>query len=559
MSQSPPSTLGKYQIIREIARSNDIVYEAYDPLMNRRVAVKELAMPKGATQQQQEERLKRFHREAKAAGSLAHPNIVTIYEVGEEGDRHFIAMEYLDGHNLRNELDTHGFLPQDRAVEIISAVLKGLEFAHQRGIVHRDIKPDNIQLLSDGSIKLTDFGIARLTFEPNLTMDGQVFGTPSYMSPEQVVGREIDARSDLFSAASVLYEMLAGQKAFSGDSVVSISYAIMNKEPDRSQQINYAIWQVLEKALDKSPTLRYSSAQEMLEAVQSAHQSSAAGPVLDPSAPASPYASYPAPTYNPYAPPPLSGQTGNYPYPPLPQPGAPYSQGGGQQQGPLPPITYPYNPYQNPPQHPPMTGSTIPPPTQPVQVYYPPPPRAPLLKPEQRMLLNRIIWTFVVLAAFFALIMASLSIIFPPDRPNPSRRSVLGEASTGEARDFAANRESGSHDLRPGDRPVIDVASEVRRAQELYASAMATADWRARVDLLQSAASAFAEAFYAERDVRARQNIGDATAACYYELARTKRMMGDLDWRGPLYKGTEFASPGSPIEQTLRSEIGNIG
>ncbi|HZH97531.1 MAG TPA: serine/threonine-protein kinase, partial [Fimbriimonadaceae bacterium] len=141
MSGSPPTTLGKYQIIREIARSNDIVYEGYDPLMNRRVAIKELAVPNGATPQQKEERLKRFHREAKAAGSLAHPNIVTIYEVGEEASRHFLAMEYLDGHTLRNEIDTHGFLPQERAIEIAVAVLLALDYAHQNGVVHRDIKP----------------------------------------------------------------------------------------------------------------------------------------------------------------------------------------------------------------------------------------------------------------------------------------------------------------------------------------------------------------------------------------------------------------------------------
>src|SRR5215472_13065426 len=123
MSSSPPTTLGKYQIIREIARSNDIVYEAYDPLMNRRVAVKELAVPGGSTPQQKDERLKRFLREAKAAGSLAHPNIVTIYEVGEDAGRHYLVMEFLDGHTLRNELDAKGFLPPEESIKIAEAVL----------------------------------------------------------------------------------------------------------------------------------------------------------------------------------------------------------------------------------------------------------------------------------------------------------------------------------------------------------------------------------------------------------------------------------------------------
>ncbi|MCL6624745.1 MAG: serine/threonine protein kinase, partial [Fimbriimonadales bacterium] len=191
-------TLGKYQIIREIARSNDIVYEAYDPVMNRRVALKELYFPPGVTDKQRADRLARFMREAKAAGSLAHPNIVTIYEVGEDRGRYYIAMEYLEGQTLRQRLDVEGKLPQEEAARILIEVLKGLDYAHQHGVIHRDIKPENIQLLPDGRVKITDFGIARLTFEPSLTVDGQIFGTPSYMSPEQVYGREIDARSDIF-------------------------------------------------------------------------------------------------------------------------------------------------------------------------------------------------------------------------------------------------------------------------------------------------------------------------------------------------------------------------
>ena len=142
---SPPSTLGQYQIIREIARSNDVVYEAYDPLMNRRVAIKELAMPQGASSQQQEERISRFKREAQAAGTLNHPNIMTVFSFAEDNGRTFMAMEYLDGGTLRSEIDTHGSIPVDRAVEIIVQVLEGLSHAHSKGVIHRDIKPDNIQ------------------------------------------------------------------------------------------------------------------------------------------------------------------------------------------------------------------------------------------------------------------------------------------------------------------------------------------------------------------------------------------------------------------------------
>ncbi|MEZ5164029.1 MAG: serine/threonine-protein kinase [Fimbriimonadaceae bacterium] len=177
MSQSPPDTLGKYQIIREIARSNDIVYEAYDAQMNRRVAVKELAMPSGSTDQQKADRIKRFMREAKAAGSLVHPNIVTVYEVSKQEERHYLAMEFLDGDTLRKLIEKDGALTAEKAINVAVEVLKGLAFAHENGVVHRDVKPENIQILENGSIKLTDFGIARLTFEPNITMDGQVFGT----------------------------------------------------------------------------------------------------------------------------------------------------------------------------------------------------------------------------------------------------------------------------------------------------------------------------------------------------------------------------------------------
>lgn len=377
MGPSPPQSLGKYQIIREIARSNDIVYEAYDPVMNRRVAVKELAVPPGANEQQREDRLRRFLREAKAAGSLAHPNVVTIFEVGEQAGRHFLAMEYLDGHTLRNEIDGQGFLEVKRAAEITLEVLEALDYAHRNGVVHRDIKPENIQLLSDGRVKLTDFGIARLTFEPNLTMDGQVFGTPSYMSPEQVLGRDIDARSDLFSVGVILYEMLSGAKPFTGDSVVAITYSIINREPERPKQVNHAFWQVLMRALDKSPILRFASAEEMMAAVKDALEASLAGPVLDTTP-------LPAPTLGATLPPASS--------PPLPA-GWPTASPG------------------------PAPAGTV---SHPMPVYYPPPPRRPLLSPAAKLFVVRLLGSVLVVGTLFALVVASLYSFFgrtAEDRP----------------------------------------------------------------------------------------------------------------------------------------------
>lgn len=425
MSASPPSTLGKYQIIREIARSNDIVYEAYDPLMNRRVALKELAIPGGSTDTQRDERIRRFQREVRAAGSLAHPNIVTIFEVGEEGGRHFMAMEFLEGRTLRNEVDTKGILPEARAVEVACDVLRALQFAHERGVVHRDVKPENIQILPDGRVKLTDFGIARLTFEPNLTMDGQVFGTPSYMSPEQVVGKEIDARSDLFSVGVVLYEMLAGAKPFSGDSVVSITYSIMNAHPSAPAQASHNVWSVVQRALDKTPAMRPPSAERMIEELETAMRQPAAPPALSghpgfqmPTgayAPAPPAGPPPAPTYgvNPYT---VPYQHAPYP-PPASGYGQPYSPTGQMGSGQV---------YQ----------------AQPVPIYYPPPPRQPLLKPETKLLLAKLFFTILILATLcYAVVMMvknvsersmppARKVMLPPEAMDVSREQAEAPGST---------------------------------------------------------------------------------------------------------------------------------
>lgn len=404
MSSSPPTTLGKYQIIREIARSNDIVYEAYDPVMNRRVAVKELAVATGSTPQHRDERKQRFLREARAAGSLVHPNIVTVFEVGQDGDRSYIAMEYLDGHNLRNELDTHGEVQTEKACTIAMEVLKALSHAHAHGVVHRDVKPDNIQLLESGAIKITDFGIARITFEPNLTMDGQVFGTPSYMSPEQVAGKEIDARSDIFGLGVVLYEMLAGKKPFAGDSVISITYAIVNANPEQPANVNYSLWQILQKALDKSPTMRYRDAEEMIRDLETAKRLIAQGDViLDPMR----HTTTTIPAYG---------------HPQQPQFQTPYG-------GPVPPpATYgAYNPYQMPQAAPAqnqyMQAGQYPPgyvpphyPGSQIPVYIPPPKR-PLLKPETEIFLGKLFWSILIMGVIAGIVIGAIYFVTKSNSP----------------------------------------------------------------------------------------------------------------------------------------------
>jgi serine/threonine-protein kinase len=449
MAQGPPSTLGKYQIIREIARSNDIVYEAWDPVMNRRVAVKELAMPGGATPAQKEDRIRRFSREAQAAGRLVHPHIVTVFEVGQQDDRHFIVMEFLDGRTLKAEIEAAGAMSPERAVEVATSVLKALEFAHGNGVIHRDVKPENIQILENGQIKLTDFGIARLTFEPNLTMDGQVFGTPSYMSPEQIHGKDIDARSDLFSVGIILYEMVAGKKPFTGDNVMAISYAIMNTDPPQPPSCPYGLWKVIKTALEKTSAQRYANAEEMRAALKNclAQSAPAADPSMgQPGVPWSvgvthqPYANtqnYGMPTQpnmmgggqivvptgavNPYAPPVQLQPPVAQPYgqPPVAQPyGQPITQPYGQAQSPYVPTTYaPYQPTQSAPIQ--------------VPVYYPPPPRKPLFKAETLDIMKNILLAVVSLGLVTWLILAAINVL--------GQKSVSSSASPAVE---VANREA---------------------------------------------------------------------------------------------------------------------
>ena len=293
MAVSSNTILGKYRIIREIARSNDIVYEAIDPTMARRVAIKELQLPPHLAGAQKRERIERFYREAKAAGTLSHRNIVTIHDVGQENDRHFLVMEYLEGQSLRDILQMQGALPLKETVEITLQLCDALAYAHSRGVVHRDVKPDNVHILPGGIIKLTDFGIARITAEPSITSQGQVFGTPSYMSPEQVASHTVDHRTDLFSMGITLYEMLTGRKPFQGDSVITITYNIMNVQPPMPVGVPAALQQILQRALAKDPNLRYQNAAAMAADLRAEKFALTAAPAAPAAAP--PQASKPAP------------------------------------------------------------------------------------------------------------------------------------------------------------------------------------------------------------------------------------------------------------------------
>ena len=261
--------IGRYQIVREIARSNDIVYEAFDPQLGRRIALKELALDVRISEPERRQRIDRFFREARAAGNLSHPGIVTIFDFGDDKGRYFIAMEYLEGETLKNHINRMGALPLPEALRIILALCDAVEYAHARSIVHRDIKPDNIHLLPDGGVKVTDFGIARLLGEPTITVAGQVFGTPSYMAPEQVRGASVDARTDIFSLGLVLFEMLSGRKAFWGETLETIIYRILSEPIQPLHEQPSYINSVITRAVAKNPTDRFPSAGQMKAALTS--------------------------------------------------------------------------------------------------------------------------------------------------------------------------------------------------------------------------------------------------------------------------------------------------
>ncbi len=250
---------GKYQIIKEIGKgAMGIVYLAFDPIIERQVAIKTMNPALFQDKDQRE----RFFREAKAAGILQHPNIVTIYDMGIENDTPFIVMEYVEGKDL-DSMIKNGEIDQVTAVNITKQLCDALHYAHSRGIIHRDIKPSNIRVLPDGTIKIMDFGIAKKRGS-DLTQTGVLLGTISYMSPEQLKEGKVSPQSDMFSAGVVFYEMLTGKRCFTGDTITTIMYKIISfndKDLDYSS-IPAEIAAVLRKMLASKPEERLGSCEE---------------------------------------------------------------------------------------------------------------------------------------------------------------------------------------------------------------------------------------------------------------------------------------------------------
>lgn len=259
------SQLGRYEIVGELGQgAMGIVYKAKDPLIDRTVAIKTISL--NLALEEKEEYEARFYQEAKAAGRLSHPNIVTIYDVGKSGDVAYIAMEFLQGRELRDILNEDPHLPIDQVLDIAMQLAQGLAYAHEHGIVHRDVKPSNIMVIRDGHVKITDFGIARMASSSVRTQTGMVLGSPKYMSPEQVMGKAIDQRSDIFSLGVMLYEMLTGQAPFNGENVNAIMYQTLNAIPTSPSTLNPAVPEmanfILAKALAKKLEDRYQNAKD---------------------------------------------------------------------------------------------------------------------------------------------------------------------------------------------------------------------------------------------------------------------------------------------------------
>ena len=251
------------------------VFRARDPVLNREVAIKRISSGLDADENVR----KRFQREAQSAARISHPNIIKVYELGLEGEQLFMAMELLDGVDLKHVM-AQGKLGLDEKLGIVEQVAEGLAFAHASEIVHRDLKPANVHVLPGGAVKIMDFGLARLAGS-EMTSTGMVMGTPHYMSPEQVRGTRADSRSDVFALGCVFYEMLTGRKPFDAESLHAVLFKVMQEDPKPARELApgtpESVLQIVDTALAKNPGDRFQNAGEMLDALRQARQAIASG------------------------------------------------------------------------------------------------------------------------------------------------------------------------------------------------------------------------------------------------------------------------------------------
>jgi serine/threonine protein kinase len=261
-----PKTIDRYQILKKLGKgSKGTVYLGKDPYIERPVAIKIYRIPEDKGPEEVKKYQKRFFAEAQLAGRLTHPNIVTVYDADLYEDLCYITMEYIDGYILEGFCDPHTLLPVEKASEIVFSVCTGLEYAHQNGVIHRDIKPSNIIISSTGQPKITDFSIAFMKRGSSTLVQG-LFGSPSYMSPEQVKEEIITEQTDLFSLGAVLYELLTGKKAFEGSNDYAVMYKIVNEDPPSILEVNSGLPKIFEeilaRALAKDTSQRYQNSMD---------------------------------------------------------------------------------------------------------------------------------------------------------------------------------------------------------------------------------------------------------------------------------------------------------
>jgi serine/threonine-protein kinase len=265
-------TFGRYEILDKLGEgAMGVVYRAKDRSLGRVVALKMLS----AELSGEEELLQRFQREVEAVGQLSHPNIVTVYDVGDAEGQLYMAMELLEGDDLRSLIERRIPMPLADRVRILQKICEGVAYAHSRGVVHRDIKPANILVTLDGRVKLLDFGLARVATRSTITRQGVILGTPDYMAPEQAMGRGSDRRSDAFSAGAVFYEFLSGSKPFKGKTLHGVLYQIISEEPEPLLTLNpdlpAHLASFVHGMLRKDPEKRYASLEELARAIQEMH------------------------------------------------------------------------------------------------------------------------------------------------------------------------------------------------------------------------------------------------------------------------------------------------
>jgi serine/threonine-protein kinase len=270
MSPSEITAVGKYRVLSQIGEgAMGVVYRALDPVLNRPVAIKVMSDAVARDESLRE----RFLREAQAAGSLQHPNLITIYDYGEVDGHLYIAMEFVEGEDLDHLMAKRVPLSLTQKIDILVEVLTGLSYAHKRGIVHRDIKPANIRIDDEGRARIMDFGIAHIN-SSNMTRTGVMVGTPAYMAPEQIVGGPVSPATDIFSVGAVMYELLTNAKPFDGETLQTIMYKIVSHSPPDISTLlpglPGSLNVIVQRALAKEPSARFSNAIEMANALTTA-------------------------------------------------------------------------------------------------------------------------------------------------------------------------------------------------------------------------------------------------------------------------------------------------